>query len=59
MVVSPLALTEPITTVRSSWAGAGGAVTFFVQLADTNIMVINANAIVEKRIVFLMINIFE
>jgi hypothetical protein len=59
MVVSPLALTEPMTTVRSSCGGAGGAVTFLVQLAETNTMVINVNAIVEKRIVFLMINIFE
>ena len=58
MVVSPLALTEPMTTVRSSAGGAGGALTFFVQ-DEINTMIISENAMVEKRIVFLMINIFE
>jgi hypothetical protein len=59
MVVSPVALTEPTTTVRSSAVGIGGAITFFVQLPDANTIVINAKQRVKNIIAFLMISKFE
>ena len=60
MVVSPLALTEPMTTVRFSSAGvAGFPVTVFVQEVEANDMVISVKAIARKRMGFFMINIFE